>query len=538
MKTRHKYIITIIAAWVFLFSVIFIVSNYIFMTGFSTLENQLAVDNSRRVFQGLLSSVKYLYYINLDSSTWSDTYAFVKTPSPTYIKANLERDAFIDNKLNYILIFDKDNNTVWSKAFDLAKNEYHVFEPEILNYFQKNATELLHKKEKFNDLSNEKNGVSGFIKLPHSPDIAYFALNPIVDFDQKKPPNGILIYGKIITSAYEKVLSDRFSYPVQLIPLSTFSTLKDSQTILKNLMLSSNSIYTTPLDQNYLISYTLVRDFNFNPIAVLKVTFSREIHGQSKKSMQSNQFILLIFSLLGVFSMSYLVYIFFRQQELITLAFERFVPHELLQLLSKKTILEIALGDHSKRIVSILFMDIRNFTTLSEQLTPKENFDFINRLLNKVAPLISKNNGFIDKYIGDAVMAVFTDPKTHADDAVETALDIVNTLDELNATNALQMQQAIYVGIGINSGESTLGIVGAQGRMEGTVISDSVNVASRIESLTKIYGKSILISKQCYDCIQQTSKYDINYIDDVTVKGKLQKTTIYAVERAKTTHNN
>src|SRR3990167_9977849 len=159
-------------------------------------------------------------------------------------------------------------------------------------------------------------------------------------------------------------------------------------------------------------------------------------------------------------------------------AFSHFVPHEFLRLLNKESAIDLELVDHNELVMSILFADIRSFTTLSEGMTPGESFHFINSYLFEMEPLIKAQKGFIDKYIGDAIMALF--PET-ADDAVKAALSMLIKLREFNemVKTKRTLPQPIQIGVGLHTGMLMLGIVGGAGRMEGTVISDAVNIASR-----------------------------------------------------------
>ncbi|TAF33592.1 MAG: response regulator, partial [Oscillatoriales cyanobacterium] len=175
----------------------------------------------------------------------------------------------------------------------------------------------------------------------------------------------------------------------------------------------------------------------------------------------------------------------------ITQATSRFVPNEFLGFLGCESIVDIKLGDAVQLEMSVLFSDIREFTTLSEQMTPEDNFKFINSYLSHMEPLIVENRGFIDKYIGDAIMALFSEG---ADDAVRAGIAMLHALVEYNQERASAGYIPIKIGVGINTGSLMLGIVGGPSRMDGTVISDAVNLASRIESLTKKYGVSLLIT--------------------------------------------
>lgn len=214
-------------------------------------------------------------------------------------------------------------------------------------------------------------------------------------------------------------------------------------------------------------------------------------------------------------------------KEMVTLndAYYRFVPKEFLQHLERESITEVKLGDQVQREMSVLFSDIRSFTTISEALTPKENFNLLNQYLSVVSPVIRQNNGFIDKYIGDAVMALFPVSPDHA---VVAGIAMQKALREYNELFRIGMEP-IKIGVGIHTGLLMLGTVGEEKRMEGTVISDAVNLASRLEGLTKRFGSSILISDMVHARIQDANKFRCRYLGRVRVKGKKDSTKVYEV---------
>lgn len=210
----------------------------------------------------------------------------------------------------------------------------------------------------------------------------------------------------------------------------------------------------------------------------------------------------------------------------LNLSYERFVPKDFLSLLGKKQITEVALGDHKQQNMSVLFMDIRGFTNLSEKMTPTENFAFINEFLGIMEPIIRLHNGFIDKYIGDAIMALFPEM---ADDALTCAVEMIKVLDQYNKLRKERQEPQIRIGIGINSGQLILGTVGNDKRMDGTVISDAVNVASRVEHLTKEYGQSILITENTLRQLKNSKRYPLQKLAETEIRGKKEKMTIYGL---------
>ena len=201
----------------------------------------------------------------------------------------------------------------------------------------------------------------------------------------------------------------------------------------------------------------------------------------------------------------------------------RFVPTPLLNALGKEKITDVQLGDQIQKEMTILFSDIRSFTTLSENHTPKETFDFINRYLGIMEPVISRNNGFIDKYIGDAIMALFNEPI----DAHNAALEMHRELAVFNKNIHSLGTEPIEIGIGLNTGKLMLGIVGGAGRISGTVISDAVNLSSRLEGLTKRYKVQCIISENSVQLLPPSAQKNCRYIDKVQVKGKKKPVKIF-----------
>ncbi|MEX2214260.1 MAG: adenylate/guanylate cyclase domain-containing protein [Phycisphaeraceae bacterium] len=213
-------------------------------------------------------------------------------------------------------------------------------------------------------------------------------------------------------------------------------------------------------------------------------------------------------------------------------SFARFVPKEFLEFLGRERIVDVQLGDQTQKEMTILFSDIRSFTTLSEQMSPKENFDFINRYLEFVAPAIRENGGFIDKYIGDAIMALFPVNEDMADKAVAAAIGLLRGVERFNvewAKTGGPPGAPIAIGAGLHTGSLMLGTIGFAERMESTVISDAVNLAARMEGLTKMYGASVMISEDVLKRMKNPDAFLIRQVDRVKVKGKRDPVNVFEV---------
>ncbi|MBF0291667.1 MAG: adenylate/guanylate cyclase domain-containing protein [Nitrospinae bacterium] len=196
------------------------------------------------------------------------------------------------------------------------------------------------------------------------------------------------------------------------------------------------------------------------------------------------------------------------------------------ELLSKK----LELGGE-EREVTILFSDIRSFTTHSENMTPNETLSLLNIYLTTMAAIIDKHGGVVDKFIGDAIMALFGAPASHEDDAdraLLAALEMTSALEGLNVTLNSRGMPNITIGIGINTDNVVVGNMGSLDRMNYTAIGDGVNVASRLESLTKEYGDKIIISERTLNNAHR--RYETGFLGEVMVKGKNIPVKIYALK--------
>lgn len=201
--------------------------------------------------------------------------------------------------------------------------------------------------------------------------------------------------------------------------------------------------------------------------------------------------------------------------EKLAAATTQFVPREFLHALGHDDVTTAKLGDAIARTVTVLFADIRNFTVLSEKMSPEETFKFLNSCLSKIGPHIRSNYGFVDKYIGDAIMALF--PRTPSD-AVHAAIAMQREVRLYNNKNHVKVPLAI--GIGIHVGPVMMGTIGEELRFEATVISDAVNLTARIETLTKQLGCNMLISADVAVSLREDEAHFTRKIGTFAVKGK------------------
>lgn len=213
-------------------------------------------------------------------------------------------------------------------------------------------------------------------------------------------------------------------------------------------------------------------------------------------------------------------------EEKIRHIFQKYVPGEIIDEVLKTKGASLMVG--KKQTTTVLFSDIRSFTTISERLSAEELVASLNMYFNIMVGIIIEHKGIIDKFIGDAIMSIFGAPVLHEDDplqAVITAIEMLRSLDGFNKRQTKMGRPEFRIGIGLNTGEVVVGNIGSTQKLDYTCIGDAVNLASRLEGLTKMYGVSIIISESTFSEAQ--SGINAREIDAVRVKGKLKPVKIY-----------
>ncbi|HBV97858.1 MAG TPA: hypothetical protein DEF36_12540 [Desulfotomaculum sp.] len=208
---------------------------------------------------------------------------------------------------------------------------------------------------------------------------------------------------------------------------------------------------------------------------------------------------------------------------LLNQSYLRFVPQQFLNFLNKESIIGVHLGDQVKQDMCVMFANIRSFFEMADSLSPEESFNFINSFLSRIGPVIRNNGGFIGKYLGAGIMAVFPDGPG---DALKAAVQMRAELELYNMHRKKSGYNPVDIGIGIHRGPLMLGIVGEEKRMEGAVISDTVNLAAAMEKLTEKFGTSILITEDMIDDSIRDN-YQYRWLGLVHVEDKEYPVKIY-----------
>jgi len=315
--------------------------------------------------------------------------------------------------------------------------------------------------------------------------------------------------------------------------------------------LSENAEYSGKflLSNRYLKNWTSIRDSirnedrdKFTQQKEIELeTFQKEneilqlqVQAEAQSRRQAIQLLVFIISLLSVIGGAALIYTRYKlkkERELanfekqVNLAMSKFVPMAFIRAIGREAITEVELGDQVEKEVTVLFTDIRDFTSISEKMAPSDNFNFVKEYAGIMGPIIEEHNGFVNQYLGDGIMAIF---ENSPNDALDACLSMQVAIKEYNSSGNQYVDRPLRVGMGMHTGPLVMGIIGDQIRRDATIISDTVNSAARIESTTKMYKHNILISGESYRRLNNKEAYNLTLMGDVQVKGKELGVEVYA----------
>lgn len=247
----------------------------------------------------------------------------------------------------------------------------------------------------------------------------------------------------------------------------------------------------------------------------------------SEKYVLNTFELILVLAIMGLCGILINFFLESRQKEFIKAKLEKKVSKSVAEQLINT---DSNVFSTSKREISVFFSDIRDFTTISENMDAADLVKFLNTYMTPMSDIIFKYQGTVDKYIGDAVMAYFNAPndlENHADCALQAAIEQIKALKSLNEEWQKQNLPYINIGIGINTGECIVGEMGSLARSDYTCIGDGVNTASRVESSCKNYKANILISHNTLAALKDPSIYELELVDELKLKGKDEATKLY-----------
>jgi class 3 adenylate cyclase/HAMP domain-containing protein len=333
--------------------------------------------------------------------------------------------------------------------------------------------------------------------------------------------------------------NDVFYHDANRIALQTFITLSVSLLLTSALLIMVTAHLTNPLSR-------IVKMMN-NIIQSADLSSRVEVEYQDETGNLAHTFNQMIGELDKAYGQikryAFEAVLAGKKEERIRQIFQKYVPKDVIERFFASPE-KMLVGDN--RNLSILFSDIRSFTTISEGMAPDDLVNSLNRYFSGQVDIIYNRKGVVDKYIGDAIMAFWGAPEKHEDDALQSVcagLEMIEALSSFNANQRKLNKPEFHIGVGINFGEVTVGNIGSERKMDYTVIGDSVNLASRMEGLTKTYHSELLITEYVYAELQknlknagaqgaQAPKLYFRLLDTVAVKGKTKGVKIYTVKRA------
>jgi len=296
---------------------------------------------------------------------------------------------------------------------------------------------------------------------------------------------------------------------LQTIPIIFLTALDDDDSRLRGLEMMADDYFTKPLKINVIIkkiASTLRLSQLRSKASQLQVR--QQVKEQTKRQISAA----------------------WQINEYLSEKFRLFVPEQFLNRIAPQGVESIQLGNAREEELTILFCDIRDFTAIAESQTASETFEWLNVFFTQMNQVIASHHGFIDKFLGDAIMAVFDRTGQHAQDAIAAAVMMQQRLIDFNAErNPYHLTNPVKTGIGIHSGKGIIGTVGSSYRMDSTVIGDVVNTAARLEQLTKLYNCSILASDGLINRLNQPKLYACRWIDRMKPRGKQQMIELYEV---------
>ncbi len=388
-------------------------------------------------------------------------------------------------------------------------------------------------RTRWNELLEEaQESLNGFLEIEYERGIAMSlldigkVLNGIGDYRSAKDTLANVLnlslqlnYKELVKDCY-RALSDN---------AESLGSFRKANEYLKQWTLYRDSIRNEERDK-----FTQQKEIELETFQKENEILQLQVEAEAQSRRQAIQLFAFLILLISIIAGAYILYTRYKlKKEREIAAFERavnqamsrFVPMAFIRAIGREAITEVELGDQVEKEVTVVFTDIRDFTTISEGMEPAENFNFVKDYAARMGPIIEANGGFVNQYLGDGIMAIF---ERSPNDALNACIAMQKEIEDYNETLIAKGQKGIRVGMGMHTGPLIMGIIGDQIRRDATIISDTVNSASRIESTTKMYQHNILLSGASYDRLEGQGQYDLVLMGDIMVKGKTRSVEVYA----------
>ncbi|MBF0159414.1 MAG: hypothetical protein HQL58_07800 [Magnetococcales bacterium] len=533
------------------------------------LEQEKALANLDRIDRLVSEQIQKLESTVSDWAEWDDTWRFMKKRDSKYVSSNYVSNTFTRLKLDLIVVLDQQGQPAINKGFDRQQQQEWRVSPQILERLTAAESPLRPLPLE----QGQSHGRSGLLSVADG--LFLMATNLVLTSESKGPARGVMAMGQRLDEPFLAQLSNIIRLPLNSYPANHPDMLALSSDLWHQLAQQGRAVQ---LDRSGTTSsgYILLRDLNKLPAVILKTTMDRHIARQGEQNLQymlwSSAGIilaLLLFSVMldrwvlnPVSRLSSEVTVIGAQadgslrvqqlssdDELARLADgintmlnhlehadqqKRMIQGAFGQYLSPKVV-DILLKDPNKlslggeqRVMTALFSDLAGFSTISEKLSPAELVQLLNEYLTAMCDIITRYDGTVDKFEGDAIMAFWgapVDQPDHAQLACLAAIDMQQYMTEMRLRLRSERRPALHVRIGLNSGPMVVGNMGSKQRMNYTVMGDAVNLAARLEGANKFYGSHTILSHNTWRMVQEA--VDVRELDTIRVVGKNDPVTIY-----------
>ncbi len=310
----------------------------------------------------------------------------------------------------------------------------------------------------------------------------------------------------------------------KLIALHEVGTNLTNLTVLENEIVNSTWRIVGVIIPIFVVIYLILTIYLLAPLQVLRRKVSEMGEGKldSLAEFDSNDEVADLGNHFNDMALKIRNHI--EEVEELSASYFRFVPQQFLTFLNKKNILEVQLGNHVQQEMTLMIFQVRDFYEVTHGMTANENFQFIKSILGYFGPIISNNNGFISKYLADGALSIF--PAT-TESAVQAALEIRLALQLYNKFLKEKNLPMIEISIAVHSGSLMLGIIGEEKRLEGSVISDDVNLLTLIQQQSATVGSSFLLTSHAYDRLKDPKKFKYRSLGDVQLQGVSETLALY-----------
>ncbi|MBF0125209.1 MAG: hypothetical protein HQL60_07730 [Magnetococcales bacterium] len=533
------------------------------------LEQEKALANLDRIERLVAERLLQIEGLAADWGEWDDTWNFVKKRDAKYIASNYNGSSQIKLKLDLMVLLDQQNKTLISKGLYHQQQKEWSIPRQFLDRLAAPDSPLRPAPLE----QGQPHGRSGLMAIPEG--VFMLGVNLVLTSEGKGPARGLMVMGQRLDDLFLEQLSSIIHLPLTAYPANHPEMLALSSDVWHQLAQQGRAVQVNFASATS-TGYILLRDVNKLPIMILQTTMDRHIASKGEQNLDYMLWsslgiilALLLFSVMldrwvlnpvsrlsgevivigsradgsmrvyqpksrdelarladGINTMLDHLEHADQQKKMIQGAFGQYLSPKVVEILVKDPS-KLSLGGE-QRDMTAFFSDVAGFSAIAEKLTPHELVQLLNEYLTAMCDIITRYDGTVDKFEGDAIIAFWGAPLTQPDHALLACLasiDMQNYMIGMRRRLQLEQRPAMHVRIGINSGSMVVGNMGSKQRMDYTIMGDAVNLASRLEGANKFYNTYTMISHDTYQMVRE--EVDVRELDTIRVVGKKEPVTIY-----------